>query len=154
PESAAATAARAPAATPPRRGPSRPMLLGLGYLCLVLAGIGAVLPLMPTTIFLIVAAWAFGRANPQLRERLRQHPRFGATLRHWEDHGSISPRAKRAALAGMALGWLMVAVVFRNLVASGIAGACLLAVAAYILSRPSHPRAAGLRDETTAPRPR
>ncbi|MDO9712622.1 YbaN family protein [Paracraurococcus lichenis] len=123
------------------------MLLGLGYLCLVLAAIGAVLPVMPTTVFLIVAAWAFGRANPQLRARLRAHPRFGATLRHWEDHGSISPRAKRAALLGMAAGWLMVTLVFRNLLASGLAGACLLAVAAYVLSRPSQPRAAPLPPE-------
>lgn len=115
------------------------MLLGLGYLCLMLAFIGALLPVMPTTIFLIIAAWAFGRANPQLRARLRAHPRFGATLRHWEDHGSIGPRAKRAALGGMALGWLMVTALFRDLLASSIAGACMLGVAVYILTRPSHP---------------
>lgn len=60
-------------------------------------------------------------------------------LSHWEDHGSISPRAKRAALTGMAVGWLMVTLVFRDLLASGIAGACMAAVAVYILTRPSHP---------------
>ncbi|WP_165943506.1 YbaN family protein [Roseicella aquatilis] len=139
---------------PPRRGPNRVALLGLGYACLALAGIGVVLPLMPTTIFLIVAAWAFGRANPQLRERLRAHPRFGATLRHWEDHGSISPRAKRAALTGMAAGWLMVAAVFRNMLASAIAGLCLVGVAAYVVSRPSSPKAAAPRPEPAPPAPR
>ena len=131
--------AEPPEAAPPARGANRLLLLGLGYLCLALAAIGAVLPVMPTTVFLIGAAWAFGKANPQLRDRLRAHPRFGATLRHWEDHGSIGPRAKRAALAGMALGWLMVAVVFRDLLASAIAGGCMAMVAVYILTRPSHP---------------
>lgn len=93
---------------------------------------------MPTTIFLIVAAWAFGRASPQLRARLRAHPHFGATLRRWEDHGSIGPRAKLAALAGMGLGWLMTTAIFRDLLASTLTGACMAAVAVYILTRPSH----------------
>ncbi|MFC7475735.1 YbaN family protein [Dankookia sp. GCM10030260] len=128
---------------PLARGPNRLLLLGLGYLCLALAFIGVLLPVMPTTIFLIVAAWAFGRANPALRARLRAHPRFGPSLRHWQDHGSIGPRAKRAALLGMALGWLTVTVIFRDLLASGIAGACMAAVAVYILTRPSHSAAGG-----------
>jgi uncharacterized membrane protein YbaN (DUF454 family) len=139
---------------PTARGPSRLLLLGIGYACLVLAAIGAVLPVMPTTIFLILAAWAFGRASPKLRARLRAHPRFGAAIRHWQDHGSISPRAKRAALVGMALGWLMVTALLRNLLTSGMVGACMLAVAAYILSRPSHPRRSVLLEEPARPGPR
>jgi uncharacterized membrane protein YbaN (DUF454 family) len=129
----------APEEPPPVRGPNRLLLLGLGYACLALAFIGALLPVMPTTVVLIIAAWAFGRASPRLRAKLRADPRFGAMLSHWEDHGSISPRAKRAALTGMAVGWLMVTLVFRDLLASGIAGACMAGVAVYILTRPSHP---------------
>lgn len=119
---------------------NRLFYLGLGYACLALAAIGAVLPVMPTTVFLIIAAWAFGRSSPALREKLRRHPRFGAALRHWEDHGVVGPRAKRAAVIGMALGWLMVALVFRDRLASGIAGACMLGVATYLLTRPSQPK--------------
>ena len=117
--------------------PKRLLLLGLGYASLALAAIGAVLPVMPTTVFLLVAAWAFGRASPSLRAKLLANPRFGATLRNWEENRVIGRSAKRAAVTGMALGWLVVAVVFRDLLASAIAGACLLAVGAYIVTRPS-----------------
>jgi uncharacterized membrane protein YbaN (DUF454 family) len=121
----------------PLRAPNRYLYLGIGYACLGLAVVGAVLPLMPTTVFLLIAAWAFGRANPQLREKLRNSPRFGPLLRDWEEHRAIRPRAKRAAVLGMAASWVVVAVVFRDLLASAIAGAILVAVAAYILTRPT-----------------
>ncbi|RAI59693.1 DUF454 domain-containing protein [Roseicella frigidaeris] len=125
------------------RRPARLLLLGLGYLCLALAAIGVVVPGMPTTVFLIGAAAAFGRASPALRAKLRAHPRFGATLRHWEDHGSIAPGAKRAALIGMGLGWLMLTLLLRRPLVSALVGACMVAVAAYILTRPSGPQPAG-----------
>jgi len=132
-----------PTRTAPGENPSqmprsqRVMLLGVGYASLALAVLGALLPLMPTTVFLLIAAWAFGRASPTLRERLRNNPRFGRTLREWEEHRAISPPAKRAAVLAMALSWLVVTLAFRSLPASAIAGACMAGVALYILTRPS-----------------
>jgi uncharacterized membrane protein YbaN (DUF454 family) len=119
--------------------PQRLALLSLGYLCLALAAIGAVLPLMPTTVFLIIAAWAFGRASPALRAKLLSHPRFGPTLKDWQAHGTISRPAKRAALSAMVLSWLVLTLVFRDPTASAIAAGCLLAVALFIATRPSAP---------------
>jgi uncharacterized membrane protein YbaN (DUF454 family) len=120
-------------------GPHRPLLLIVGYLSLALAGIGAVLPLMPTTVFLLIAAWCFGRASPALRERLLSNPRFGRTLRDWEEHGAIGPRAKRAAVLAMVLSWALVTLVSRNALVSAVAGACMAAVGVFLLTRPSHP---------------
>lgn len=121
------------------RGPQRWLWLSCGYLSLALAAIGAILPLMPTTVFLLLAAWCFGRASPALRARLLANPRFGPTLQDWQDHGCISRRAKKAAVLGMALSWLLVAVAFRNLLASTIAAACLVMVGLFIVTRPSRP---------------
>jgi uncharacterized membrane protein YbaN (DUF454 family) len=121
------------------RSPQRLLWLCGGYLSLGLAIIGAILPLMPTTVFLLIAAWCFSRSSPELRAKLLANPRFGPALRDWQDHGSIGRRAKRAALLGMGLGWLLMAVVFRNLLASAIAAGCLLPVGLFIATRPSLP---------------
>lgn len=132
---------------PPRRPttPPRLLLLGVGYCSLAAAALGVVLPLLPTTPFLLLAAWAFGRASPELRERLRADPRFGPLLRDWEEQGAIGARAKRASLVGMGLCWLVLAVLYRDALATGaagawvvvgVAGACMAAVAVYVQTRP------------------
>jgi uncharacterized membrane protein YbaN (DUF454 family) len=110
-----------------------------GWLMLVLAAIGAVLPLMPTTIFLILAAWGFARSSPRLEQWLLDHPRFGPTLRNWRDYGAISTPTKAMACAGMAFGfsvfWLSAHPA--PWVVVGVA-AFMLASALYVISRPGN----------------
>jgi len=76
----------------------------LGMLMLALAVVGAVLPVMPTTIFVILAAACFGRASPRWEAYLLQHPQFGPSLVAWREQGAISRRGKSFAVAGIALG--------------------------------------------------
>ncbi len=112
--------------------------LALGCLCVVLGIIGAVLPLMPTTIFLILAAGCFARSSPPLEAWLLDHPRFGPTLRAWRQDGAIGRKAKVMACAGMMLGYAAFLIVVHPaiglaaLVAIGM-GACAL----YVLTRPT-----------------
>ncbi len=112
--------------------------LCFGFLMLLLGAIGAVLPLMPTTIFLILAAWAFARSSPRLERRLLTHPHFGPTLRNWQQYGAISTQTKAVACAGMAIGfsifWLSAHPA--SWVVIGVA-ACMLASALYVISRPA-----------------
>lgn len=77
-----------------------------GWLMVVLGFIGALLPVMPTTVFLIAAAGCFARSSPRFERWLLDHPRFGPTLVAWRTDGAISRKAKRLAYAGMALGYL------------------------------------------------
>jgi uncharacterized membrane protein YbaN (DUF454 family) len=112
--------------------------LALGLVCVGLGVIGAILPLMPTTIFLILAAGCFARSSPRLEAWLLNHRRFGPTLRAWRADGAIPRNGKIAACCGITLGfalfmfgahphwklWLPVAVL--------MAGCAL-----YIVSRPS-----------------
>jgi uncharacterized membrane protein YbaN (DUF454 family) len=66
----------------------------LAILCVALALLGAVLPVLPTVPFLLVAAWAGGRGWPPLERWLLDHPRHGPAIRRWRDHGAVPRRAK------------------------------------------------------------
>ncbi len=72
-------------------------LVGLGI-------IGAFVPVMPTTIFLILGAACYARGNPALHQRLLAHPRLGPALRDWEQHRAMPARARLVAVTMVVLG--------------------------------------------------
>ena len=118
----------------------RQSYLLLGWICVALGLVGVFLPIMPTTVFIIVAAWAFARSSPRLHLWLREHPRFGATLIAWEEHRSMPRRAKRIALTMLAVSYALTAWTLGPLsVGSMIAGACIIAVAIFIARLPVVP---------------
>lgn len=88
----------------------------LGTLCLGLGIVGAVLPLMPTTVFLIAAAYFYARSSPKLYRRLIGHPRFGRYIREWEARRAMPKRAKIAALSFTLLGTALAVVLLPTLV--------------------------------------
>ncbi|MCE2873466.1 MAG: YbaN family protein [Xanthomonadales bacterium] len=108
----------------------------LGLISVTVGIINAFIPLLPSTVFLLVGAWAFSRGAPHWRERLMAHPRVGAPLRNWEDGGRVSRRGKRLAAIGMAASvaislWLFGPTVPVLGVAAGLAG-----LATWLWTRP------------------
>lgn len=77
--------------------------LGLGLLCVGLALVGVVLPLLPTVPFLLLATFFFARSSERLHNWLLTHPKFGPAIIHWQERGAISPHAKRLATASIAI---------------------------------------------------
>jgi uncharacterized membrane protein YbaN (DUF454 family) len=114
----------------------------IGFLALGLAILGAILPVLPTTVFVLLAAWAFARSSPKLHARLRAHKRFGPALRDWEDHGAIPRSAKIAAVMGMAISMALVIAFSTHWAAPTLTGLVLLASGTFVLTRPSPPPAA------------
>ena len=117
---------------------TRWLLRAAGVAFVGLAIIGVFLPLMPTTIFLILAAACFARSSPRLEAWLMNHPRFGPPLRAWRKEGAVPRKAKVLACVGIASGFAIFwfAVHPKPWLALGVA-AVLALIAAYVVSRPA-----------------
>ena len=81
----------------------RCFLVGLGWLSIVLGVIGIFLPILPTTPFILLAAWCFSHSSPRFHFWLRNHPRLGFIVRSWEE-GKGLPRKVRTRV--MILLWI------------------------------------------------
>lgn len=113
-----------------------------GFFFVALGIIGAILPLMPTTIFLILAAGCFGRSSPKLEAWLLNHPRLGPSVKAWRANGAIPRKAKIAACVGMAGGMAVFLLAARPKLWLGLlVGAIMAGCAAFVVSRPEPPTA-------------
>jgi uncharacterized membrane protein YbaN (DUF454 family) len=130
-----------PGSPKPRPAAFRLLWLLAGFALLGLRIIGAFLPLMPTTIFLILAAGAFARSSTRLETWLLDHPRFGPLILAWRTERAIPRRAKLTAAIGMITGYVIFLVGARpELWLNLVVMAFFLACAAYVLSRPEPSR--------------
>lgn len=125
--------------------PVRLVFAGLGTLFVLLGMLGVLLPVLPTTPFLLLATACYARSSRRVFNWLLQHPRFGPLIREWREHRSMPYRAKRAALLLIALSF-GVSIVFvvpgwPARIAMGVGGLILAAWIARIPSRdaPSRP---------------
>lgn len=134
-------------ALPHDRAWVRYTLMALGGLAVVLGVIGAFLPLLPTTPFLLLALACFARSSERFHAWLYTHPRFGPPLRDWERYGVVSTRAKVVAVALMAVSFAVVTGRANGWILPAAVGAILLGVAAFLLSRPGSAAEAQRRRE-------
>lgn len=109
-----------PLATIPTDPPQRPPVarwlrvawLAAGALSLLTGVVGIFLPLLPTTPFVLLAAYCFARGSPRWEAWLLAHPRFGRMVRDWRERRAIPLRVKQLAWTMMAIGagsswWLL-----------------------------------------------
>ena len=110
-----------------------------GLASVAIGAIGVVVPLLPTTPFLLVAAFAFARSSTRLNRWLREHRSFGPLIENWHRDGSIDRKVKRTAIIVIlitpVITWLFGAPLW--LIAGQLA--VLSAAAIFILTRPWPP---------------
>jgi len=112
----------------------------IGLAAILAAFLGVLLPLLPTTPFVLLAAFAFARSSRRLHRWLHEHALFGSLIENWSRYGAISLPAKTAGIASMAAVFGL-SVLFAVPAGVLIVQALVLSVcAAFIASRPLPPR--------------
>ena len=76
----------------------RYLYLALGFICVGLGFVGVFVPGFPSTIFILVAAWAFSRSSERFERWLLEHPIFGSLIQNWRKYRGISIKSKITAV--------------------------------------------------------
>ena len=118
----------------------RALFFGAGWLFVVIGVIGIFLPLLPTTPFLLLAAWCFSKSSERFHVWLLDHPKLGPPVRDWQGHGVIRPSAKILSTAMMGAAILFPMVLVKVPVwakwTTMVTTTCVLT---FIWTRPSRP---------------
>ncbi len=102
----------------------------------ILGFIGALLPGMPTTVFLILAAWAASKGWPQMDAWLLNHPKYGPTLRAWRENGTVPRKAKWFASVMMLVSAILMLFTNAPLLVKVFTNLTMLAVSIWLWKRP------------------
>jgi uncharacterized membrane protein YbaN (DUF454 family) len=111
----------------------------IGLICVGLGLVGIVLPLLPTTPFILLAALCFARSSQALHDWLLNNHTFGKMIRDWNSHRAISLKGKLAALFAMALSLVMSFVLAVDLVIVALQAVILCGVGLFIMTRKTAP---------------
>lgn len=125
---------------PLRRNPVvRGVFVALGWASVVLGAIGVVVPGWPTTVWILVAVYFFARSSPRFHGWIMGHRLFGPLIRDWHAGLGLTARTKFVAVTSLALSIGTSIVLIANPWITMILLTIAVAVASYLLTRPTKP---------------
>ena len=117
----------------------RTLWMAGGWTSFGLGTVGAVLPLLPTVPFMLLAAFCFARGSEDVHQWLMEHPRFGGPIRDWLEHGAIGRDAKRWAMVAIGMSFVISLMLGVHWHVLAVQATTLGAVTLFILTRPDKP---------------
>ena len=116
----------------------RALWFGLGIISLGLGMLGAVLPLLPTVPFLLLASFGFARSSPRFHDWLVSHPTYGPHILAWTQSGAIRPQAKKLATLTIGLTFGLSFLLGASAKILALQALVLSLVLLFIWTRPPH----------------
>ena len=118
----------------------RPLYFAAGVVLVGVGIAGYFIPVLPGTIWLILAAACFARSSPRFESWLVNHPKFGPSVVAWRRNGAIPRKAKMLAIGMMAVSFVILLLAHPPAHWIWITGAVLLACALFVGTRPGAPQ--------------
>jgi uncharacterized protein len=122
------------------KNPIRALWFVLAVVSLTLGAVGVVVPVLPTTPFLLLAAYAAARSSTRLHTWLIGHRLFGPLITDWQANRTVSRRAKATATATMAASAVVLFVVGPSTWLAVAVTALMATVATWLWLRPEPTR--------------
>ena len=116
----------------------RTFYLIVGYIFVGIGFLGALLPVLPTVPFLLIAVWAFSKSSDRLKEWLYTHPVYGTHITAWFEKGAMTKKAKFFSIFFMFISLSILTYLSPNFYIPSIVGCIMIGVSMYILTRPIH----------------
>jgi uncharacterized membrane protein YbaN (DUF454 family) len=128
-----------------RQATARWLYILLAWLAVAIGVVGFALPVLPSTVFFLIALWAFSRGSPRFENWLFNHRLFGPTLQAWRRHRVIPAKAKLMAFACMTLSLLIIIFLVAESWPLPLAAGLVMTMAAAVILRypsrvPGQPR--------------
>ncbi|AKK12163.1 YbaN family protein [Corynebacterium uterequi] len=130
----------------------KPLLIVVGMLATGLGAVGVVLPVLPTTPFLLLAVFCFARSSTRFNDLLLRNRVLGPYITNYYNH-SMSPRDKAGTLALMWCGILLSCVLIGKTVTWVILPLIAMGVTIHIVRLSPRPHAAPVPQHDAASSP-
>lgn len=116
----------------------KPVYFVVGWLFFLLGAVGVVLPVLPTTPFMLLALWAFSKSSQRFHDWLYNHKFFGPPLQQWNQYGVIPLYAKVMSVSMMSLSFAYLIFYRQVHIAIMVATALLMLYGMwFVLTKPS-----------------
>jgi len=112
------------------------LLAASGMLCVGLGVIGIFVPGLPTTPFMLLAAWLFARSSTRLHQWLLNHPRLGPFIKAWNSGAGLERKMRRRILLTLWLGMSVSMLIIAKLCAVLLLSSIGSVVSIYLLRLP------------------